>query len=411
MTSEHGDLFREITDATEPHALLHRIRRDDPVHFVASRRFWFVTKHAHVLQLLHDPDNVSPDGRIWESYVPAPEGTFMRWMADNGLSTLEPAQHQRLRKLASAAFTPRAVQRMSQQIAAVIAQLAAPLARQPDDVVDLFASFVNVVPAAVINGITGIRPHDPGYFSQAVRAMLEGAIPFASELTRQRAEASFAELAGWIRSALALRRVEPADDLLSDLAAAAVDELRLTEGDIVLLLCSIIAAGVVTVATMASVMIRVVLERPAMMHAIRTEPGLAYRSIDELMRYSAGPSGPVRFARHDFSLGDKRILRGQMVMLSTGGACRDPAVYEDPDVLQLDRKVEDLLVFGRGPHHCLGAALARHELACMLASLAQVLPPGSRLREDQFVVTRRGMFQAPSNVPVELGHAAPATNP
>jgi cytochrome P450 len=413
MTGERGrqgdhpmnvdrDLFSELADAINPYPILHSLRRADPVYFVASHRLWFVSAHEHVMRLLHDPDNVSPDGRIWESYVAPDEGTFMRWMADHGMSTLSVGQHQRLRNLAAAAFSPRAIARMSAQMKQLVATLAAPLCQGDDAVIDLFARFVNVVPTAAITEITGIRPQDRGYFSQVVRAMLEAAIPFAADSGDERAERSFAELAGWVRQALVLRRSEPSDDLLTDLSSTSLDELRPSEDDIVLLLCSIIAAGVVTVASTATAMIRVALERPDLMQAVRADPQLAVRSIDELIRYAAGPSGPVRFARQNFVLADKHIRKGQMLMLSSGGACRDPSVYDDPDTLRLDRSVVNLPVFGRGPHYCLGATLARHQLAYMLAALADVLPSGARMRQDRLLFGRVGLFRRLLNLPVEI---------
>jgi cytochrome P450 len=400
------DLFGEIARTLDPHALVHRLREEDPVHFVEMHGFWFVTKYEHVMRLLHDPDNVTADARVWDSYVPAPEGTFTRWMEENGLFTLDQAQHGRLRKLASSAFGARAIQRMNAQIEGIVSELAAPIARHPTEVVDLFASFLNIVPTAVISRITGIRSGDDQlHFSKMVQAVLEGAIPFASSADCERAEANFAELAAWIRSALAVRRTEPGNDLLTDLASASVAGSKLTEDDIVLLLCSIIIAGVVTVANSASAVFKAVFEHPHVMDALRGDGQLAYRSIDELLRYSAGPAGPVRYASRSFSLGGRHISKGQMLMVSFAGACRDPSAYEEPDTLRLERKMTNLAVFGRGPHYCLGAPLARYEVASMLANAVLVLPAGSRIRADHLVVEQKGIFQGTANLPVELGRA------
>jgi len=92
-----------------------------------------------------------------------------------------------------------------------------------------------------------------------------------------------------------------------------------------------------------------------------------------------------------------------MIMLSIGGANRDPAVFENPDVLDLDRTVRDLPTFGNGPHYCLGANLARQEMACMLDTLLDVVPPGSRVCSDQVGYRDVGLFRRATNLPVRIG--------
>ena len=403
MTAAHADLFAQLADALDPHPVLHRLRREDPVHFVASHDFWFVTRYEHVMQLLHDPDNVTPDGRVAAAYVPPPAGSFLRWMHDHGILTLAPAEHSRLRKLASPAFGVRAIHRMTAQIDDVVSRAAAPIAQHTGAVIDLSAAFVNVIPVAVISRITGIRPgDDQARFTRLVEAVVAGALPFADDDRIQTAELSFAELATWIRGELIARRANPADDLLSDLASASVDGVALTEDDAVLLLCSIITAGVVTVAGSAAAVLRVALDHPEVMHALRGDRHFAQRVLDELLRFAAGAAGPVRFATRPFTLGDKHIAKGEMLMLSFGGACRDPAVYQAPDTLQLERDTGALPIFGRGPHYCLGATLARHELASMLVGAAGALPPGSRICEDRLELGHKGVFLRPTNLPVQL---------
>jgi cytochrome P450 len=117
----------------------------------------------------------------------------------------------------------------------------------------------------------------------------------------------------------------------------------------------------------------------------------------------------MRYALRDFELREKRIRKGQMIMLSIGGSNRDPAVYEDPDVLDLDRSVHDLLTFGNGPHYCIGANLAREEIASMLDALLDVVPPGSSVCTDALEYRDMGLSQRAINLPVKIGPAPPAT--
>jgi cytochrome P450 len=104
----------------------------------------------------------------------------------------------------------------------------------------------------------------------------------------------------------------------------------------------------------------------------------------------------------DFSLRGKAIRKGQMLLLGLGGANRDPAVFPNPDVLDFERDTRELLVFGNGPHYCLGANLARQEMGCMLDAALDIVTPGSRVRRDLQRFTPMGMFQRPLNLPVEI---------
>jgi cytochrome P450 len=91
-----------------------------------------------------------------------------------------------------------------------------------------------------------------------------------------------------------------------------------------------------------------------------------------------------------------------MMMLSFGGASRDPAVYDDPDRFDVTRDVKDLITFGNGPHYCLGANLARQEMGCMVEAMLEFLPPGSRWRKDQMEFQTTGIFRRPVTLPIEL---------
>jgi cytochrome P450 len=91
-----------------------------------------------------------------------------------------------------------------------------------------------------------------------------------------------------------------------------------------------------------------------------------------------------------------------MIMLSFGGANRDPAVFENPDTLDIERDAREQQVFGNGPHYCLGANLARQEMGSMLDAALDIVTPGSRVREDQQEFQQMGLFKRPLNLPVEI---------
>src|SRR6185436_9844488 len=169
------------------------------------------------------------------------------------------------------------------------------------------------------------------------------------EEMRREAERSFQELSVWVRELVAKRRAHPEEDLVTDLVNAQDADDALCEDDIVLLLSGLIGAGSETTSAGGASILRVLLDEPRALERLRDDRSLIRRSIDEIIRYTFdSPGGTLRFALRDFELRGTTIRKGQMIMLSLGGANRDPAVYENPDVLDLDRAVRDLPTFGNG---------------------------------------------------------------
>jgi len=200
------------------------------------------------------------------------------------------------------------------------------------------------------------------------------------------------------------RRASPADDLISQLVHAECDGERLQDDEVVLTLMSVIGAGTVTTSAIARSMILGLLTEEKCLAELRAERGRIREGIDEILRFTTGgPSGPVRFARRAFVLGGRAIREGQMIMASGGGSNRGPGAFPEPDMLSMNRKVNGLLSFGVGPYFCLGASLARSELAFMLEALLDVLTPGARLCAERFEVRRLGLFRSVTNLPVALG--------
>jgi cytochrome P450 len=165
----------------------------------------------------------------------------------------------------------------------------------------------------------------------------------------------------------------------------------------------LIGAGSETTNLGGLVMIQTLLQHPEQLKRVRDDRSLVPKAVNEIMRFAfGGPAGLPRFAVRDFELRGQRIKKGQMLMLSFGGANRDPAVFDDPDRLDIERDARDLLVFGNGPHYCLGANLARQEMGAMLDAALDIVTPGSRVREDLQHFQQMGLFQRPLDLPVEI---------
>jgi cytochrome P450 len=398
------DLFLDLVEAEDPAPLLHRLREEDPVHYVESLGFWFVTRHDDVKRLFNDPQNASQSRTEWEHFTPAKEGTMLRWLEDQSMMGQGDEEHLRFRGLFNGALTPRAVRRMDGQIREVVEKFAAPLRDRPGEVLDLLGDFTSPIPNTVIGRIFGIHAgEDEVRFRDIAQQLIRGFFPFAPPESIAAADDALREMAPWVRSMVAERRQNLGEDLISDLLRAQQRDGMLNEDDIVVLVSILIGAGSETTNLGGLVQIRTLLEHPEQLKRVRDDRSLIPNAVNEIMRFAfGGPAGMQRFAVRDFTLRGKAIRKGQMLMLALGGANRDPAVFPDPDVLDIDRDTRDTLVFGHGPHYCLGANLARQEMGCMLDAALDILTPGSRLREDLMEFQQMGLFKRPLNLPIEI---------
>jgi len=389
----------------DPYAVVARLREEDPVHFVPGLGFWLVTRYEDVSRLFTD-DNVTNDPRAYEHYVAPPEGTFLRWASDNSLFSLPPEGHARLRRLVSAAFTPRAIARMNAQVLEVIEQFAAPL-RGRSGVVDVMAEYTDPIPNAVISRITGIpaRGGEEVRFRELAQETIRGFFSFADPEARQRGGEAFAEIADWVRTMADERRREPREDLITDLVRARDRGDAMSDDEIVSLVAGLLGAGSETTAIGGLVTFRTLLEHPDALARIRADRSLVPAAINEILRYAFGGGGGLpRYAVRDFELRGKPIRKGQMMMLSFTGAHRDPRVFPDPDRFDIERDTADLKVFGHGPHYCLGVHLAQSEMRGMLDAALDFMPPGARLRDDLIEWQRVVFFRRPLNLPVDFGN-------
>ena len=398
--------FLDPTYQDDPYPRLAKLRAEDPVHFVAPLGLWVILRHDDVKRLFTDTEVVTPDRRAWEFHQPAPEGSSIRWVEDHSLFAIPPAEHTRLRRLFSAALTPRAVKRYDRQVRETVERFAAPL-RDAHGVIDLIRCFTNPIPNAVMSRITGIPPagDDERRFCESAQIAVRGLFPFADEAAKQAANAAFLEIATWVRTLSRDRRTALGEDMVSDLIRAQDRDDRLTDDEIVMTVTGLIGAGSETTAIGGMIAATMLLDHPDQMEKLRHEPEWIPNAVSEILRMGfglGGLGGPPRYAVRDFELRGKVIRKGQMLMLSLDGAGRDPTVYDDPDRFDVTRDVHDLMTFGHGLHYCLGAHLARQEIGVMVEAMVAFLPPGSRRRDDLAEFQELGPVRRRLTLPVEI---------
>ncbi|MEU8885337.1 cytochrome P450 [Streptomyces hydrogenans] len=312
------------------------------------------------------------------------------------LTTLDGAEHARLRSAVARAFTHRRVKALAPVVRAEADRQAAGLARAGRPA-DLVAGFTRPFSLGVIGGLLGVSVPD----LPAFRAMTEAYLSVDGHTPEEmlRAVAGLKELLGEV---VARRRAEPTDDVLGVLAADR-SAAALSDAEIVTFGTTLLVAGYETTAALIANAAVALFTHPEQWAAVRAAGGLSPRAVEELLRYTAISvgGGTLRVTVEDVELPGGTVPAGTAVQPATTAANHDPRVFEDPDVLDLEREHNPHLAFGHGVHYCLGANLARLELTAafeaLLARFPGLLPaePPERIRWEE-----RKMIRGPLALPV-----------
>ncbi len=389
-----------------PYPLLDRLRREDPIHYAESMDLWLVTRYEDIFQLYTEP-RLTGDRRKWSHYKQPKEGTFFRWIDDYGLMALDRKTHTQQRKLIGSKLTPRGVRGLEKTIRGVVDHFAGPLHGRTGTV-DIMREFTTPIPIVVIGTLTGVTAPgvDDATFSELAQEAIRGFFGFVSEEVQERSERNYLQLSEWVRDTISQRRKEPRDDLISHLLQAKAGEYRLDDEGIVAQVSAMLAAGSETTSTGGMLAISTLLDHPDVLERVRKDRSLIPAAVNEVLRFAfGGLGGTQRFALEDFEFKGRKFRKGQLVMLSSGGASHDPEVYDDPDAFDIDRDPEGLwsLTFGLGPHYCLGAHLAKCELSNIVDAALDFLPAGAKVLTDQIETETLGLFDRTQNCPIDFG--------
>lgn len=355
-------------------------RAVDPVHIQPregqdGRPNWldvYLFRHADCMTALRDPRFGKwerPEG------APAlPPDTFQA-VASNFMLFRNPPAHTRLRSTANLAFTPRQVERMRPEIERLASDLAREM-REQDGPVDLISSFAFPLPMLVIAAMLGIPREDYRQFRD-LAADVAAAIDFPVDGLAEfvdRVDRSTAELSAYFRDLIAARRAKPGEDLLTSLIAAADDEGRLSEDELIATCLLLLVAGHETTVNLIGNGTLALLTHRDQWDILKAAPDLARNATEELLRFDAPVQLTTRLVLDEVELGGFSLPAGSAVTTVLGSANRDETVFADPDRLDLGREVGRIMSFGMGIHFCLGAPLARLEGEIAFRTLTEQFP-------------------------------------
>jgi pimeloyl-[acyl-carrier protein] synthase len=391
---------------TNPHAAYRLLRRIDRAHR-SPIGLWVLSGHDDIAAALRHPDLGSDESKADLSLlrpasllrVAAPvRGGPFRDLVPNLILFRDPPDHTRLRSLVNKAFTPRAVSTLEERVTRLVHERLDQLA--PRGHMELLSEFAYPVPALVICELLGAPASDQTVISRHAPPLAARLDPnlFRGAAVSAAADQAVVELTGYLTGLIGERRRHPGPDLLSALIAAQDGGDRLSHDELVTMAILLLIAGHETTANLLGNGILALLRNPDQLERVRQDPSVDHTTVEELLRYDGPIQMVQRVTLDDVEIGTNRIPKGHIVAMCIAGANRDPAVFHQPDRLDVTRTPNPHLAFGAGAHFCVGAPLARMEARIALRALLDRLPD-LRLTETKVrwrpSFTIRGLRQLP----------------
>ncbi|PZG96600.1 cytochrome P450 [Streptomyces sp. NTH33] len=361
----------------DPYPAYAELRARGRVLYYEPSDQWLVPRHADVSALLRDR-------RLGRTYqhrftheefgrtAPPPEHEPFHVLNDHGMLDLEPPDHTRIRRLVSKAFTPRTVERLKPYVHRLANELVSALVEAGGG--DLLTDVAEPLPVAVIAEMLGIPEADRAPlrpWSADICGMYE---LNPSEEAAEKAVRASVEFSDYLRELIAERRKEPGEDLISGLIAAHDEDDRLTEQEMISTAVLLLNAGHEATVNATVNGWWALFRNPDQLAALRADHSLVPSAIEELMRYDTPLQLFERWVLDEIEIDGTTIPRGAEIAMLFGSANHDPAVFTDPARLDLTRRDNPHISFSAGIHYCIGAPLARIELAASMTALLERAP-------------------------------------
>ena len=355
---------RALTPAflDDPFPTYHALRRHAPVYRCPDGSI-FLTRHADVNAVYRDR-RFSSDKKV--EFKPKFGDSPLFTHHTTSLVFNDPALHTRVRKLLMPAFTPRALKALEAPLVALVDRLVDRIAKKGR--FDLIEDFAAAIPVQVIGDLLRIPDEERGPLRDWSLAILGALEPSISEQVEDRGNRAVTDFSAYLEDLVAKRSkalIEDGSDVLSALIAGEtpgeVGGDRLSLEELVQNCIFLLNAGHETTTNLIGNGVAVLLDNPDQMALLRADPSLINAAVEEFLRYESSNQLGNRRAAEDVEIAGEKFPAGTLVTLCIGAANRDPAVFADPDRLDITRSPNPHLAFGGGAHTCAGMSLARME--------------------------------------------------
>ncbi|MDQ3440712.1 MAG: cytochrome P450, partial [Planctomycetota bacterium] len=371
---------------TDPYPLYKKLRATQPVRKDPIAPVWVITRYAETMTMLRDPrfkkdpfasDRLPPVAREQLAVSDAAAGRASAEMVS--MLFLDPPEHTRVRGIFTKAFTPRRLEAMRARIQQITEkQLDRAEAISTDGTIELIRSLAYPLPVTIIAEMLGFPPEDYERIKKWSDEMAEALTLNPSSEAQATAYRARQEIRQYFNGVAARLKDNPGDNLISALLTGeAYGERgeRLNPDELFANCILLLAAGHETTTNLIGNGVLALLRNPDQLRDLREHKDeLIASAVDELLRYDPPVQWTSRVTGEAITMAGQEIPRGQILLASVGAANRDPAVFPDPDRLDIRRKDNRHLSFGAGAHFCLGAALARMEAETAIGTLIMRYP-------------------------------------
>ncbi|AZQ70580.1 cytochrome P450 [Streptomyces luteoverticillatus] len=324
-------------------------------------RTWLITRHEHVRSLLADSRVTIRPAALPRLSAADSDGEGFR-----SLLTMDPPEHNTLRRMFIPEFSTRRVRAMRPGIERLVDDLIDKLLAGPAPA-DLVAELALPMSTLVICALLGVPYEDREFFQE--RSEIATRVGGDSESLT-----ALLELRDYLDKLVTAKTKSPGDDLLSGIIVNRLIPGEIQHNEVVDNAVLLLAAGHETSASMAALGILTLLQHPETLAEVRADEGLLPQTIDELLRYLSIADGMRRAATADIELGGMTIRAGDGLIISLGSGNRDEDAFPSPDTFDIHRSARHHVAFGYGPHQCLGQNLARTELEVTLGAVIRRIP-------------------------------------
>lgn len=357
-----------------PDELFAELRRETPVFHhpltpgvakTVQRDFWMTTKHRHAQRIHRDTESFTAvDGPLIQGVGPV--GSFPT------IINMDPPVLTKRRRVMSHAFTPRAVGKLEEGIRSRAASLIDGLLERGGG--DWVADVADVLPMSVIGDIIGIPDEDRPRIFDTLDRILAANSPGAEQTEQQQLE-PFGQIFTYALELTAEKRRHPADDIWSTLTSAVVtddngEQLSIPANELEIFFFVLAFAGSDTTKNALCSGVQAFVNDPAQIERYRADESIRSNAVEEVLRWSTPVAFWTRTAKADIEIDGVGIPKGARVVSMLRSANRDEEVFDDPFTFDIGRADNPHVAFGGGgPHHCLGAMLARAEIRAVLDEL------------------------------------------
>ena len=362
-----------------PYPIFSALRDESPIHFSDKLGTWVCTKYEDIMEILHDTDRFSSlmptgprDGRSGFATAmeelaadPSMAEYFQTFLANAAnaavLLNADPPEHRRQRKAVNRAFRPTRLRGMEPMIEEVTSELIQEIVDKGES--EFVSEFAVGLPMTIIAVALGVETDDLATFKRWSDdlVMPVGNPDPTTEKVRDYL-ISLSEFNEFFGNLLQLRRQDPHEDIISDVATAEVNDEMLNEAEMLSMLQQFLVAGNETTTKLLTNLMHHLAEEDGLEERLRDDPSLIDNFIEEGLRFEAPVGGLFRMAKEDTVVGETQLREGDHIWLIFAAANRDPEMFSQPDTFSVDREnARDHLAFGHGEHFCIGAMLARLE--------------------------------------------------